>query len=66
MESAKECCLSSSESSPYSMESPVGSKSTTVTNPFEFFAKDTTYYPITEAATPSCLVGIEAMDESTQ
>ena len=41
-------------------------KSTTVTNPFEFCAKDTTYYPITEAATPSCLVGIEAMDESTQ
>ena len=48
------------------MRSPMGSKSTTATNPSKFCAKDTAYYPITEAATPSCLVGIEAMDESTQ
>ena len=66
MESAKECCLSSSESGPYSMRSPMGSKSTTATNPSKFCAEDAPYYPITEAATPSCLVGIEPMDESTQ
>lgn len=46
------------------MGSPEGSKSTTATNPSEFCAEDAPYYPITEAATPSCLVGIEVMDES--
>ena len=66
MEFAKECCLSSSESGLYSMGSPVGSKSTTATNPSEFYAEDAPYYPITEATTPSCLVGIEAIDESSQ
>ena len=58
--------MSSSESGPYLMGSPEGSKSITATNPSEFCAEDAPYYPITEAATPSCLVGIEPMDESTQ
>ena len=48
MEFAKECCLSSSELGPYSMGSPVGSKSITATNPSEFLAKDAPYYPISE------------------